>query len=101
MRFATRNFVIAALLVSLGIAVLLSPFASSYPDGLETVAGTQNFIGLERKHPIEPFALLSHYSVPFIGNSSLSTSVAGLVGTGMVFLLGVGLARLISQKRGR
>lgn len=101
MRCATRNFVIAAFLVSLGIAVLLSPFASSYPDGLVAVAGTQHFIGLERENRVEPFALLPHYSVPFIGNSTLSTSVAGLIGTGMVFLLGFGLARLISQKRDR
>lgn len=65
-------------------ALVLSPFASSMPDGLERVALQLGF--LHESMPL--FASpMSDYAVPFISAGSLSTSAAGAAGTAAVFAL--------------
>jgi len=64
------------------IAMILSPFASSYPDGLEWVAMRLGFLHESMPLFVSP---MSDYSVPFISNEMLSTSLAGITGTLIVF----------------
>lgn len=73
-------------LISLALAVFLSPFASQLPDGLEKVAEDKGF--LEKAEGKEVFhAPFPDYSVSFIKNERISTSLSGLIGTLMVFVV--------------
>ena len=76
------------LAVIVGLAILL-PFASAYPDGLETVA--QN-AGIE-EHDGLWHGLMSDYSLTAIENPYFSTLASGLVGILLVlvftFLVGM------------
>jgi len=88
-----RGWVVGGVLVSL-IAVLLSPLASSNPDGLERVAEDMGFLHLGQS---APFQILPDYTVPFLGQTPLSTIVAGAVGAlvllGLMIVIGQGLRK--------
>lgn len=88
-RVRGRGWVVVGALISLAV-VLISPLASASPDGLERVAIDLGFIdkGLDA-----PYQILPDYTLPFLGESSLSTIAAGIVG---LFLVG-GILILISQ----
>lgn len=78
------------LWVGLGFALLLavlSPLASTHPDGLEWVAEQQGFLNLA-KSPV--YDLIPDYVVPGIPNETLATIAAGVIGT--LLVLGVALA---------
>lgn len=88
----------------LGIAllvILLAPFASSHPDGLEWVAEQQAFIGSALD---SPFELLPDYTIPGLGETGLSTILAGLIGAlivaGVVYVVGRALVRSRQGKHG-
>ncbi len=81
------------LLVALGLA-LLSPLASPYPDGLERVAEDHGFI--ERAQEA-PYHLLPDYTFPGLGEGPLSTILAGLTGTLLLFAVGSGMARFLRR----
>jgi cobalt/nickel transport system permease protein len=77
-------------LFGLGIALLLavlSPIASSHPDGLEWVAEQNGFLAAARA---PSYRLIPDYLFPGVSNEALATVVAGVVGT--VVVLGVALA---------
>jgi len=80
------------LAVVVGLAILL-PFASAYPDGLETVA--QN-AGIEDPEGLW-HGLMPDYSLPTIENPYFSTLASGLAGIFLVlvfaFLVGVASTR--------
>jgi cobalt/nickel transport protein len=90
------SIVLAGLGLSLLLASLLSPFASSSPDGLERVAQDQGF--LERAESNGEAAPMKDYIFPGIGSERAATAAAGLVGTLGVFLLAWGLASLLRKK---
>ena len=77
-------------LVLVFLAVFI-PFASSNPDGLETVA---NALGLQAREPFWT-GLLADYTVATVGDSYVSTFLAGAFGTLMVlavsFLFGTAM----------
>lgn len=86
-------------LVGLGfaaLAALLSPLASSAPDGLERVAADQGFI---ERAMNAPYNIIPDYTVPFLGETPLSTITAGMIGLFIVFALMYGLA-LVLRGRG-
>jgi cobalt/nickel transport system permease protein len=72
-----------ALAVALTVT-LLAPFASASPDGLERVAEDMGFIKLGQDAPIN---ILPDYAIPFLGETALSTILAGIVGGLIVFAL--------------
>ena len=78
------------LLTAALVGLLLSPFASGFPDGLEWVAGQYQFL-----HEAAPafVSAMPDYSVAAISNASLSTGLAGLAGVLICFTLGFGLLR--------
>jgi cobalt/nickel transport system permease protein len=83
---------LAGLLIALVLAIV-SPLASSYPDGLEWVAGRKGFLE-KAQGPI--FRIIPDYLFPGISNQTLATILAGILGTLMV--LGVTLAVAITQR---
>jgi cobalt/nickel transport system permease protein len=78
-----RGWIVAGVLVSL-LAVLISPLASGNPDGLERVAEDLGFLGAGLD---APYQILPDYTIPFLGETAISTILAGIVGAG--FLLGL------------
>ena len=88
-----RGWIVAGILVSL-IAIFISPMASGNPDGLEKVAQDLGFLnqGLG-----SPYQILPDYTVPFFGETALSTVMAGIVGAvviaGLIILIGRNLRR--------
>jgi len=82
-------------LVALGICLLVavfSPLASSAPDGLERVAENKGFLELAGS---SPFTVIADYVFPGIENEALSTIIAGIIGTLVLFGMAYGLAWLI------
>ena len=81
-----RGWIAAGGLVTL-VVLLLAPLASANPDGLEWVAQELGFMeaGLEA-----PYEILPDYTVPFLGETAVSTILAGIVGAlivaGVIFL---------------
>jgi cobalt/nickel transport system permease protein len=62
-------------------ALLLSPLASGFPDGLEMIAETFSFL----PDGLVQFAPMPGYQLPGIGNAALGTGLAGLVGVMLTF----------------
>ncbi|MGB9814026.1 MAG: PDGLE domain-containing protein [Thermovenabulum sp.] len=84
------------LIASLIVAALLSPFASSFPDGLERVSQD---LGIEEKGVNEFFTTpFSDYRVSYIKNDFFSTAISGIIGTITVFALSYGLGHIIARK---
>lgn len=83
-----------ALIFALFLA-LLSPLASSSPDGLERVAEDKGFIETARE---ALFELIPDYVFPGIGSEAGATILAGIIGTLILFGIGYGLARLLKRK---
>lgn len=95
----TWLFIIIALLVSVLLAVVISPFASSSPDGLEKVAKDKGFLEkAEKQEPAWKHSPIPDYAMGGIKNESLATSLAGLIGTVLTFGVGFGLAKVIARK---
>jgi len=83
-----------ALILILLLAIL-SPLASSSPDGLERVAEDKGFIGAAMK----PFyEIVPDYVIPGVTNEAIAVILAGLMGTLILFGIGYGLAKLLRAK---
>ena len=89
-----RGWIFAGIVVSL-FAVLLSPFASASPDGLERVAEDMGFL---HHGQAAPYQLLPNYTIPFLGQTALSTIVAGAVGALVVLGLVVVIGGMLRRK---
>jgi cobalt/nickel transport system permease protein len=89
-----RGWVIAGVVISL-IVVLLSPFASANPDGLERVATDLGFINAGQS---APFQLISDYTIPLLGQTPLSTILAGVAGLLVVLGLAYVAGRALQKK---
>jgi cobalt/nickel transport system permease protein len=85
------------LIVALGLAVFVAPFASPLPDGLEAVAAK---LGFEHRasEPALP-APAPDYAIPGVESAAAATALAGLVGTIIVFVLAVLLGRVLVAHR--
>jgi cobalt/nickel transport system permease protein len=82
---------IALMGAAMMIAGLCAPFASASPDGLEYVA---NQLGFADRAAAGLATLLPNYAVPTIEAAAISTAIAGLIGTLVVFAAVLPLARL-------
>ncbi len=76
-----RAILVAGLAVALLLAIV-SPLASTNPDGLEWFAGQAKFINLQQG---PSFRLIPGYLFPGISNAALATIVSGIVGAVVVF----------------
>lgn len=81
------GWVVVGILITLAV-VVISPLASSNPDGLERVAEDLGFLNAGQP---APFELIPDYTLPFFGETPLSTIAAGLIGVlvilGIIFML--------------
>lgn len=86
-------------LIALGLALFASPLASSWPDGLDRTA---ELLGFHDKGTgsILP-SPMPDYEMPGLRGSVLATSIAGAVGTIVVFSLAWLLARALVPKSPR
>jgi len=91
------NFV---FIVSIAIGGFLSLLASSFPDGLERVAEVQGFLGNGKQLVA---GIMPDYQIPEIHAENLAKSLAGIVGTCIVFAIlffaGKSLYRLDKEKK--
>ena len=78
------------------LVVFVSPFASGFPDGLEWVAEEKGFLDTAVN---APFQILPDYTIPTLGETGLSTILAGLIGALLVAGITFGLARMLRSKR--
>ena len=92
-----KKEILFGLLVAAFLAVVLSPLASPWLDGLERVADDKGFL---EKGEVEPVisAPVPDYAWPGLKSEKLATSAAGILGTLIVFGMGYGLAALIRHK---
>ena len=91
------KIILIGLLISLGLAAVVSPCATSLPDGLEWVAEKLGFIERETQIIKSPSP---DYEVPLVKNTRLSKALAGIAGTLIVFCITI-LLMLILKKKGR
>lgn len=78
------------LVITLFIAGFISLYASPDPDGLERVAEDHGF--LEKGEGQEVFeSPMPDYSLPAVEDETLSASLAGVVGTVIIFVLVIGI----------
>ena len=73
----------AGVVASLAVAALLAPFKSELPDGLDAVSQRLGLAELETERP--PL-LLGYYEIPLPFPGWWSVSLAGLLGTAVVFV---------------
>lgn len=92
-----KKEIIIALGIALFLAFIISPFASSSPDGLERVAEDRGFL---EKAEIEPAFVspIPDYAWPGVKSDRLAVSFAGVFGTLIVFGLGYGLAAILKKE---
>lgn len=89
---------VGGLLLALALAALVSPWASSAPDGLEKVAETAGFSAQGEEPPVWRLAPLPDYTVPGVEAEAVSTGLAGIIGTAAVFGLGFVLVKLVGRR---
>jgi cobalt/nickel transport system permease protein len=89
------SWIMVGLVIAL-LVVLFAPFASGHPDGLEWAAGLAGFSDAAQD---APFHLLPDYSIPFLGETGLSTILAGLFGVVIVAAVVIALSKLLKSKR--
>jgi cobalt/nickel transport system permease protein len=89
-----QSFVMYGVLLSIGLAVFVAPFASPLPDGLEKVAERLGFAGHESTHLVP--SPMTDYSVPFLSSAAAGTAIAGIVGTILAFAAAYVLARTVA-----
>ena len=97
MKRRLNDFIYIGLGISLLVALLLSPFASPSPDGLEKVAETKGFSEKAEGSTFWKHALFSDYTLPWIKNKKVSTALSGLIGTLAIFLIALGVGKLIKK----
>jgi len=78
--------------------VLLSPWASMDPDGLERVAIDHGF---DAAGVSAPYELAPDYTIPGLGEGALSTVVAGALGLLIVAAIAMALTRIARSGAGR
>jgi cobalt/nickel transport system permease protein len=88
-----RGLWLAGLAIAVALAVL-SPLASSHPDGLEWVAEQKGFLGLARG---SVYSIIPNYAFPGVSNQAAATIIAGILGVALV--LGVFMLAAVARKR--
>ncbi len=91
------RWVVAGLVIALAVT-LFAPLASPSPDGLEWVAEQTGFLQTAQD---APFELLPDYTIPFLGETAVSTIISGIVGVLIVAAVTYALGRLLQRGTAR
>jgi cobalt/nickel transport protein len=94
-----KTFTWLALIVALFLGVLISPFASSWLDGLERVAEDKGLLKKEEGEPLIE-SPVPDYLFPGIANERVATALAGAAGTLLTFAVAFALAAAL-RRRGK
>ena len=90
-------FLVFGLLISLGLALFVAPFACPWPDGLDKTAEHLGFANQQNKN--RPVTAWAHdYHIPGIASAGLSTALAGAAGTVLIFGVSYLLAKALVPK---
>lgn len=89
-----RGWVVGGIIITL-LVILVSPFASGFPDGLEWVAEEKGFWDTAVD---APFQLLPDYTIPALDETGLSTIAAGIIGALLVAGIAFSIARMLRGK---
>ncbi|MBL7084671.1 MAG: PDGLE domain-containing protein [Candidatus Omnitrophica bacterium] len=91
-----KKEIIFGLALAFILAVIFSPLASPWPDGLEKVAEDKGFL---EKGEVEPVLTspIPDYAWPNLKSETQATQAAGASGTLIVFALAYGLATLVRR----
>lgn len=85
------------LVASVGLAVIVAPFACGWPDGLERVA---SLLGFEQRAAAPAIASpAAGYGIPGVRSAVASTAIAGLIGTLTAFVFAYLLARILTPAK--
>ena len=92
----TSELVVFGLLIAMGLAIFVSPFACAWPDGLDRVAKKFGFQAREVKSDrrVVP-SPVPDYLMPGIHSAVVATAAAGALGTLAAFGMGLVLARTL------
>ena len=93
-------FVLTGVAAALIIAMFVSVFASSFPDGLEKVAENLGFIDKAEGMAPEGIFLIPDYAVGGVENELWQTSLAGLSGV-LIIMAVFGIVYLIYRSTGK
>ena len=88
------KWAVAGMAIAL-LVTLFAPLASASPDGLEWVAEQQGFIDAAQD---APFQLLPDYVLPFLGETAVSTILAGVIGVLLVGGVTILVARNLRRR---
>ena len=89
-----NGWIMGGMIVVL-LVLLISPFASGFPDGLEWVAEEQGFLHTAVE---SSYQLLPDYTIPLLGETAVSTVAAGLIGALLVGLFAIGLTKMVKTR---
>jgi cobalt/nickel transport system permease protein len=98
MKGTTKLLVLAGLIVALGLALFVSPFASRSPDGLDKVAADSGLDRAAEEHDLSD-SPVAGYRVSGVDDDRVSTGVAGVVGVLVTFGVGLGVFALVRTRR--
>jgi cobalt/nickel transport system permease protein len=93
---------VAGLGISLAVAIFLAPFASESPDGLEFVGSQKvGFLPPDGQKPVPAItAVIPDYELAGLSRyKKVATAAAGVIGTLVVFVVGLGLARAFAGNK--
>lgn len=96
MSTANRNLIVGGLVIALIIAVLAPFLASSNPDGLESSAES---LGVPESEAAFQ-SPLPDYAIPGMEDNPWGGVLALIVGTILVLVIALAVAKLISKKKG-
>jgi hypothetical protein len=77
-------FIVGGLILALGLAFFVSPFASSSPDGLNKVAIEKGFDDSATDHALAD-SPLAGYAVSGVKDTNVSKGIAGIIGVVITF----------------
>ena len=89
-RGASLEFLLFGIIIVLGLAVFVSPYACSWPDGLDKVAEKFGFAG---RAAVTVKAWFPDYKIPGFSSNALATALAGTLGAVLMF----GLAWMVGR----
>jgi hypothetical protein len=95
----TWIFIALALGVAVILGALVSPFASSAPDGLDTFAEDYQFTQKAEGQDVWTRAPMADYRVAPVKSVGLSTGLAGALGTLVVFAAAFGVGLLVRRRK--
>jgi len=84
--------IVYGVVIVLGLVLFVLPFASAWPDGLETVAAKFGFDHQALARPLVP-SLMPDYKFPGLDSAAFAMIAAGIAGVVVVLLLVFFLSR--------